>query len=136
MRMSFDDQYLFTVSEDACLFIFKAVDKEGRGMKRDKEVGYAEEILITKSDLEEKVRMKRLRNEWNFRAVVLHALRTYPSCTEEKIYFQWCSGMICVNKKAGFHEVAFLWWTIFPSQWKRGRELVDKVEKSQNDMNW
>lgn len=56
MRMSFDDQYLFTVSEDACLFIFKAVDKEGRGMKRDKEVVYAEEILITKSDLEEKVR--------------------------------------------------------------------------------
>ena len=55
MRMSYDDQYLFTVSEDASLFIFKAVDKEGRGMKRDKEVGYAEEILITKSDLEEKV---------------------------------------------------------------------------------
>ena len=55
MRMSFDDQYLFTVSEDACLFIFKAIDKEGRGLKRDKEVGYAEEILITKSDLEEKV---------------------------------------------------------------------------------
>ena len=54
--MSYDDQYLFTVSEDACLFIFKAVDKEGRGLKRDKEVGYAEEILITKSDLEEKVR--------------------------------------------------------------------------------
>ena len=41
------------------MFIFKAVDKEGRGMKRDKEVGYAEEILITKSDLEEKVRVKR-----------------------------------------------------------------------------
>ena len=58
MRMSYDDQYLFTVSEDACLFIFKAVDKEGRGMKRDKEVGYAEEILITKSDLEEKVSPK------------------------------------------------------------------------------
>ncbi|KXJ18311.1 cilia- and flagella-associated protein 57 [Exaiptasia diaphana] len=54
MRMSYDDQYLFTVSEDASLFIFKAVDKEGRGLKRDKELGYAEEILITKSDLEEK----------------------------------------------------------------------------------
>lgn len=60
MRMSYDDQYLFTVSEDACLFIFKAVDKEGRGMKRDKEVGYAEEILITKSDLEEKVSFRHL----------------------------------------------------------------------------
>ncbi len=53
--MSFDDQYLFTVGEDASLFIYKATDKEGRGLKRDKEIVYAEEILITKSDLEEKV---------------------------------------------------------------------------------
>ena len=56
MRMSFDDQYLFTVGEDSSLFIYKATDKEGRGLKRDKELVYAEEILITKSDLEEKVR--------------------------------------------------------------------------------
>ncbi|XP_028390638.1 cilia- and flagella-associated protein 57-like [Dendronephthya gigantea] len=54
MRMSFDDQYLFTVGEDASLFIYKATDKEGRGLKRDKEIVYADEILITKSDLEEK----------------------------------------------------------------------------------
>merc|ERR1719494_349160 len=54
MRMSFDDQYLFTVGEDACLYIYKATDKDGRSLKRDKEVGFAEEILITKSDLEEK----------------------------------------------------------------------------------
>ena len=54
MRITYDDQYLVTVSEDACLFIHKIVDKEGRG-KREKEVTYAEEILITKSDLEEKV---------------------------------------------------------------------------------
>ena len=54
--MSFDDQYLFTVGEDSSLFIYKATDKEGRGLKRDKELVYAEEILITKSDLEEKVR--------------------------------------------------------------------------------
>eukprot|EP00795_Rhopilema_esculentum_P004667 gene4667-20951_t len=53
MRITYDDQYLVTVSEDACLFIHKIVDKEGRG-KREKEVTYAEEILITKSDLEEK----------------------------------------------------------------------------------
>lgn len=45
--------------EDVCLFIFKVVDKEGRGMKCDKEVGYVEEIFIIKLDLEEKVRMKR-----------------------------------------------------------------------------
>ncbi|XP_071953863.1 cilia- and flagella-associated protein 57-like isoform X2 [Antedon mediterranea] len=54
MRISYDDQYLITVSEDSVLMIWKITDKEGRGLKRDKEIGYAEEILITKSDLEEK----------------------------------------------------------------------------------
>uniref|UniRef100_A0A4W5P762 Cilia and flagella associated protein 57 n=1 Tax=Hucho hucho TaxID=62062 RepID=A0A4W5P762_9TELE len=54
MVFTFDDQYLLTVSEDGCLLIWKIIDKEGRGLKRDKEITYAEEILITKSDLEEK----------------------------------------------------------------------------------
>ena len=57
MKITFDDQYLITVSDDACVVIWKIQDKEGRGIKRDKEVGYAEEILITKSDLEEKNQM-------------------------------------------------------------------------------
>ncbi len=56
MRITYDDQYLISVSDDASLFIHKITDKEGRG-KREKEVTYAEEILITKSDLEEKVRI-------------------------------------------------------------------------------
>ncbi|XP_072543115.1 cilia- and flagella-associated protein 57 isoform X2 [Salminus brasiliensis] len=54
MMVTFDDQYLLTVSEDGCLLIWKIIDKEGRALKRDKEISYAEEILITKSDLEEK----------------------------------------------------------------------------------
>ena len=54
MRISYDDQYLITVSEDSCLFVYKISDKEGRG-KRDRDVPYAEEVLITRSDLEEKV---------------------------------------------------------------------------------
>jgi len=54
MRISYDDQYLITVSEDCSLFVYKISDKEGRG-KRDRDVPYAEEVLITKSDLEEKV---------------------------------------------------------------------------------
>merc|ERR1711976_448926 len=54
MKITYDDQYLVTVSEDSCVLIWKIQDKEGRGLKRDKEVGYAVEILITKSDLEEK----------------------------------------------------------------------------------
>lgn len=55
MKITYDDQYLITASEDASVMLWKIQDKEGRGMKRDKEVGWAEEILITKSDLEEKV---------------------------------------------------------------------------------
>lgn len=36
--------------------IWKIQEKDGRAVKqRDKEITYAEEILITKSDLEEKV---------------------------------------------------------------------------------
>ncbi|XP_043554833.1 cilia- and flagella-associated protein 57 isoform X2 [Chiloscyllium plagiosum] len=54
MVVTFDDLYLLTVSEDACFMIWKIIDKEGRVLKRDKEVGHAEEILITKSDLQEK----------------------------------------------------------------------------------
>ncbi|KAM9530529.1 cilia- and flagella-associated protein 57-like [Salvelinus alpinus] len=54
MVITFDDQYLLTVSEDGCLLIWKIIDKECRVLKRDKEITYAEEILITKSDLEEK----------------------------------------------------------------------------------
>lgn len=54
MRISHDDQYLITVSEDCSLFVYKITDKEGRG-KRERDIPYAEEVLITKSDLEEKV---------------------------------------------------------------------------------
>ena len=55
MKITFDDQFLITVSEDACIIIWKICDKEGRGLKYDRDVPYAEEVLITKSDLEEKV---------------------------------------------------------------------------------
>uniref|UniRef100_UPI00398EDE99 cilia- and flagella-associated protein 57 n=1 Tax=Pristiophorus japonicus TaxID=55135 RepID=UPI00398EDE99 len=54
MVITYDDLYLLTASEDACLMIWKIIDKEGRVLKREKEVGHAEEILITKSDLQEK----------------------------------------------------------------------------------
>ena len=55
--MSHDDQYLFSVGEDGTLFSFRVADREGRGMKatREREASYAEEVLVTRSDLEEKV---------------------------------------------------------------------------------
>ena len=55
MKVTHDDQSLVTVSEDGCIIIWKVIDKEGRSVKREKETAYAEEILITKSDLEDKV---------------------------------------------------------------------------------
>ncbi|TPX56516.1 hypothetical protein PhCBS80983_g04473 [Powellomyces hirtus] len=54
MRVSYDDQYLFSASEDGILYAFKISEKEERGLKREKLNLYADEILITKSDLEEK----------------------------------------------------------------------------------
>ena len=48
---------MFSVGEDGSMFVFKVTEKDGRGIKRDREIVYSEEILITKSDLEEKVGM-------------------------------------------------------------------------------
>jgi cilia- and flagella-associated protein 57 len=45
LRVSYDDSYLFSTSEDGCLYTFKISDKEGRGVKRDREVVYADEVL-------------------------------------------------------------------------------------------
>uniref|UniRef100_A0A673AT46 Cilia and flagella associated protein 57 n=1 Tax=Sphaeramia orbicularis TaxID=375764 RepID=A0A673AT46_9TELE len=54
MAITFDEQFLLTVSEDGCLLMSKIVDKEGRGLKTNKQIIHTEEILVTKSDLEEK----------------------------------------------------------------------------------
>lgn len=55
MVITFDDQFLLTASEDGCLLIWKIIDKEGRGLKNSRHVIHTKEILVTKSDLEEKV---------------------------------------------------------------------------------
>lgn len=54
MRISNDDQYLFSVGDDGCLFTYKIREKDLRGGHKPKEALWADEILITKSDLEEK----------------------------------------------------------------------------------
>ena len=47
------------MGEDGTLFSFRVNDREGRGMKtRERESAYAEEVLVTRADLEEKVREK------------------------------------------------------------------------------
>lgn len=50
-----DDQFLLTSAEDGCIIIWKVYDKEGRGLKREREVPYSDEVLITRTDMEEKV---------------------------------------------------------------------------------
>ncbi|KAJ3000403.1 Cilia- and flagella-associated protein 57 [Globomyces sp. JEL0801] len=54
LSISYDDQYLFSVSDDGSFYIFKIFDRDGRVAKREREIIYADEILVTKSDLEEK----------------------------------------------------------------------------------
>eukprot|EP00698_Gefionella_okellyi_P006107 TRINITY_DN15567_c0_g1_i1.p1 TRINITY_DN15567_c0_g1~~TRINITY_DN15567_c0_g1_i1.p1 ORF type:complete len:1180 (-),score=311.31 TRINITY_DN15567_c0_g1_i1:65-3577(-) len=49
-----DDALLFSVGEDGTVALFDIKDKEARGPKRDKEDDYSREILVTKSDLEDK----------------------------------------------------------------------------------
>eukprot|EP00163_Fabomonas_tropica_P019041 TRINITY_DN334_c0_g1_i4.p1 TRINITY_DN334_c0_g1~~TRINITY_DN334_c0_g1_i4.p1 ORF type:complete len:1057 (+),score=414.00 TRINITY_DN334_c0_g1_i4:945-4115(+) len=62
MRISTDDNSLFTVSEDGCLYIFDVRDKDKS--KQQKEIVFAEEILVTKSDLLEKTAlMAELKNK-------------------------------------------------------------------------
>lgn len=48
MMLTFDDQFLLTVAEDGCLFTWRVFDKDGRGIKREREVGFAEEVLVTR----------------------------------------------------------------------------------------
>ena len=47
LRVSFDDQFLFSVSEDGCLFIYRIMDKEGRAVKRERDLVYADEVTYS-----------------------------------------------------------------------------------------
>ena len=66
LKITYSDEYAITGAEDGTIVLWKIQDKEGRVAKRDKETSYAEEILITKSDLEDKNQiMNELRNRVN-----------------------------------------------------------------------
>ena len=54
MVLTWADQFLLTAAEDGCLLMWKVVDKEGRGLKSNRQIIQTEEILVTKADLEEK----------------------------------------------------------------------------------
>ena len=81
MRLAFDDAYLFSAGEDGCVAVYEVSGKERGGGgggsggggtaataagKKDKDSGlpWAEEILVTKADLEEKLNaISELRNK-------------------------------------------------------------------------
>ena len=67
MAINHDDSMLFCVGEDGILAILDVRDKDGKTGKRDKDaIVFAEEVLITKSDLEEKkTRMAELETQVN-----------------------------------------------------------------------
>lgn len=44
LRVSYDDQYLFSTSEDGCLYVFKISDKDSRAAA-PREIVYADEVL-------------------------------------------------------------------------------------------
>lgn len=54
LRISFDDQFLFSAGDDGTLAIFEIREREGRARTREMLLPWAEEILVTKTDLEEK----------------------------------------------------------------------------------
>eukprot|EP00929_Paragymnodinium_shiwhaense_P023266 TRINITY_DN1460_c0_g2_i1.p1 TRINITY_DN1460_c0_g2~~TRINITY_DN1460_c0_g2_i1.p1 ORF type:complete len:1226 (+),score=432.73 TRINITY_DN1460_c0_g2_i1:97-3774(+) len=56
IRITYDDNYLFTCSEDGCLYIFDVRKKDRASTKRDKENALppADEILVTRTFLDEK----------------------------------------------------------------------------------
>ncbi len=56
MRITLNDEFLVTVSDDCSIMIWILEEKDGHSNKMEREVAWADEVLITKTDLEEKVR--------------------------------------------------------------------------------
>lgn len=55
MRLFFDDSLLFTVSDDGSLFMYDVRADSKTAARRDLErLPFAEEVMVTKSDLEER----------------------------------------------------------------------------------
>ncbi|NWS73884.1 CFA57 protein, partial [Crotophaga sulcirostris] len=87
MSITKDDLFLLTASEDGSIFVWKVDDKVCRILEREKEVEYAKEVLIIKSDIEEKsqailelqLRVKELQMENDYQ------LQFKDICCDEKI---------------------------------------------------
>ncbi|XP_026533766.1 cilia- and flagella-associated protein 57-like isoform X3 [Notechis scutatus] len=90
-----DDQFLLTSAEDGCIIIWKVYDKEGRGLKREREVPYSDEVLITRTDMEEKsqvmlelktrVEELKMENEYQLRLKDMNYSEKIKELTEKFI---------------------------------------------------
>ncbi|CDS41242.1 WD repeat containing protein 65 [Echinococcus multilocularis] len=54
MRITLNDEYLVTVSNDSSIMVWVLQERDTRNVKIERDVLWAEEVLITRSDLEEK----------------------------------------------------------------------------------
>ncbi|KAM3621734.1 uncharacterized protein V6R79_015290 [Siganus canaliculatus] len=87
MAVTFDEQFLLSASEDGCLLMWRIVDREGRGLKSNRQIIHTEEILVTKSDLDEKIqkmldlkmRLEEMQMEKEYQ------LRLKDICNKEKM---------------------------------------------------
>lgn len=66
MKISYDDRFLLTASEDGSIVIWKLLHTEGKAVKLDKEFRESNEILISVEDLKDKISMiKGLQTRMN-----------------------------------------------------------------------
>ncbi|KAI5103733.1 cilia- and flagella-associated protein 57, partial [Silurus meridionalis] len=137
LAITFDEQYLLSASEDGCLFIWRITEQEGRGLKRDKETSFAEEILITKSDLEEKnqitlelrtrVEEMKMENEYQLRLKDMNYNEKVKELTEK--FIQQIESLTNQNqvlnsekeKQVIIHQVAL-------------KDIIEKHTKEQQDL--
>ncbi|KAJ3119349.1 Cilia- and flagella-associated protein 57 [Nowakowskiella sp. JEL0407] len=94
LRISYDDQHLFTCSEDGSVSVYRVQDREAaRINKREKDFSYSDEILITKSDLKDNFRLMseykqrvedlKLENELQLRSKGLNYTEKLRELTEK-----------------------------------------------------
>lgn len=55
MKITLNDEYLVTVSNDSSIMVWVLQERDTRNVKIEREVSWAAEVLITRSDLEDKV---------------------------------------------------------------------------------
>ncbi|CAH8509372.1 unnamed protein product [Schistosoma turkestanicum] len=95
MKMSTFDEYLVTVSNDCSVMVWRIQEREARPTRTDKDDMWMEEMLITKSDLQEKISVMnelrtrveelKLENEYQLRLKDMNYNERIKELTEKFI---------------------------------------------------